>query len=82
MGKSKHKITNWSQYNKALTQRGCVTFWIDDSVSDAWLCHEHHGKRGRGFLFSDVAIETALMIKGVFSLPLRSLQGFMTLYFL
>lgn len=76
MGKSKNKITNWSQYNRALTQRGAITFWIDDSAIDAWHCSKHHGRRGRGFEFSDIAIETALVVKGVFSLPLRALQGF------
>ncbi|MEZ9358092.1 IS5 family transposase, partial [Vibrio breoganii] len=51
-------------------------FWIDDSAVEAWQCKRHHGKRGRGFQFSDTAIETALMVKGIFSLPLRALQGF------
>ncbi|MEZ8654934.1 IS5 family transposase, partial [Vibrio splendidus] len=76
MGKAKKKITNWAEYNKALCKRGSVTFWIDDSAVDAWRCKAHHGKRGRGFQYSDTAIETALMIKGIFSLPLRALQGF------
>lgn len=76
MGKSKAKITNWSEYNRALCQRGSVTFWIDDSVVKAWKCTKHYGQRGRGFQYSDTAIETALMIKGIFSLPLRALQGF------
>lgn len=76
MGKSKSKITNWSEYNRALCQRGSVTFWIDDSAVKAWKCTKHHGKRGRSFQYSDAAIETALMIKGIFSLPLRALQGF------
>ena len=76
MGKSKKKIANWSEYNEALCKRGSVTFWIDDSAVEAWQCKTHHGKRGRGFQFSDTAIETALMIKGIFSLPLRALQGF------
>ena len=76
MGKSKAKITNWRQYNRALCKRGDVTFWIDDSAIEAWKCTTHHGKRGRGFQYSDTAIETALMIKGIFSLPLRALQGF------
>lgn len=47
------------------------SFWIDDSAVDAWQCKIHHGKRGRGFQYSDTAIETALMI-----IPLRALQGF------
>ncbi|MCY9879385.1 IS5 family transposase [Vibrio natriegens] len=76
MGKSKKKIANWSEYNEALCKRGSVTFWIDDSAVEAWQCKSHHGKRGRGFQFADTAIETALMIKGIFSLPLRALQGF------
>ncbi|HFQ4941535.1 TPA: IS5 family transposase [Vibrio vulnificus] len=76
MGKAKKKITNWAEYNKALCKRGSVTFWIDDSAINAWQCKTHHGKRGRGFQYSDTAIETALMIKGIFSLPLRALQGF------
>ena len=76
MGKAKKKITNWAEYNTALCKRGSVTFWIDDSAIDAWQCKTHHGKRGRGFQYSDTAIETALMIKGIFSLPLRALKGF------
>ncbi|MEZ9528835.1 IS5/IS1182 family transposase, partial [Vibrio sp. 10N.286.51.F4] len=31
MGKANKKITNWTEYNKALCKRGSVTFWIDDS---------------------------------------------------
>lgn len=62
--------------NKALCKRGSVTFRIDDSAVEVWQCKSHHGKRGRGFQFSDTAIETALMTKGIISLPLRALQGF------
>lgn len=71
MGKSKNKITNWKQYNKALEQRGSITFWADDSAIDYWRCTEHHGKRGRGFQYTDTAIETALMIKVFFSSTAR-----------
>ncbi|MEZ9330975.1 IS5/IS1182 family transposase [Vibrio breoganii] len=76
MGKSKKKITNWVEYNNALCKRGSITFWIDDTAIDAWGCKTHHGKRGRGFQYSDTVIETALMLKDIFSLPLRALQGF------
>jgi hypothetical protein len=71
MGKAKYKITNWSQYNKALVNRGSLTFWIDEKAIQSWRCTEHHG-----YIYSDVAIETALVIKGVFSLSLWSLEGF------
>ncbi|SUI61896.1 Uncharacterised protein [Shewanella baltica] len=63
MGKSMRKIVNWKQYNQALVSRGSLTFWVDEAAVKVWYCHEHHGGRGRGFRYSDVAIETALMVK-------------------
>ncbi|MPS31892.1 MULTISPECIES: IS5 family transposase [unclassified Salinivibrio] len=77
MSKAKYKISNWKQYNQALINRGSITFWVDDAAIQTWHCKEHHGKRGRGFTFTDGAIETALMVKGIFKLPLRALQGFL-----
>lgn len=81
MSKAKYKIRNWKQYNQALINRGSITFWIDDTAVKSWHCNEHHGKRGRGFTFTNGAIETALMIKGIFKLPLRALQGFLNSVF-
>jgi len=81
MGKSKHRITNWPEYNKALTNRGSLTFWIDERAINRWSSTEHHGGRGRGFQYSDTAIETALMLKGLFNLPLRALEGFLNSVF-
>ncbi len=72
MGKSKHKISNWKQYNHALVQRGSLTVWMDKQAIMQWHCQTHHGRRGRGFHYSDSAIETELMLKGLFSLPLRA----------
>lgn len=81
MGKARNKISNWSSYNRALVNRGSLTFWIDDKAVSQWHCDIHHGGRGRGFHFSDTAIETALMIKAVFSLPLRATEGFLNSVF-
>ena len=81
MGKPKHKISNWKQYNQALVQRGSLTIWMDASAIRRWHCHIHHGRRGRGFHYSDTAIETALMLKGLFNLPLRALEGFINSLF-
>lgn len=81
MGKSKHKISNWKQYNQALVQRGSLTVWMDEQAIQQWHCQTHHGRRGRGFHYSDSAIETALMLKAVFKLPLRALEGFINSLF-
>lgn len=76
MGKSKGKITNWKSYNQALVNRGSLTFWMDDDAINHWYCDAPSGRRGRSNEFSDAAIETALMLKGIFNLPFRAPQGF------
>ncbi|WP_034283815.1 IS5 family transposase [Aeromonas salmonicida] len=81
MGKSKQKISNWKLYNLALVKRGSLTLWMDEQAIKHWHCQTHHGRRGRGFHYSDRAIETALMLKSVFKLPLRALDGFINSLF-
>ncbi|EJG1656633.1 IS5 family transposase [Vibrio parahaemolyticus] len=75
MPKPRYKTTNWKQYNKALINRGSLTFWIDEEAIRQWK-QSKQDKRGRPSQFSDLAITTALMVKRVFSMPLRALQGF------
>lgn len=75
MSKLLYKTTNWKQYNKALINRGSLTFWIDEGRETK------QGKCGRPRRFSDFAITTALMLKRVFSMPLRALQGFLNSVF-
>ncbi|OQK20868.1 IS5 family transposase, partial [Vibrio parahaemolyticus] len=75
MPKPRYKTTNWKQYNKALINRGSLTFWIDEEAIRQWK-QSKQDKRGRPLQFSDLAITTALMVKRVFSMPLRALQGF------
>ncbi|HBR1558418.1 TPA: IS5/IS1182 family transposase, partial [Klebsiella quasipneumoniae subsp. quasipneumoniae] len=36
VAKQKFKITNWHTYNKALINRGSITFWLDDEAIQAW----------------------------------------------
>ena len=80
MGKSKHKISNWQQYNQALVQRGSLTIWMDEQAIKQWHCRSTMAAEG-GFPLRDTAIETALMLKGLFKLPLRALEGFINSLF-
>ncbi|EJL6271240.1 IS5 family transposase [Vibrio cholerae] len=80
MPKSRYKPTNWKQYNKALINRGSLTFWIDEEAIRQWK-QSKQDKRGRPRQFSDLAITTALMVKRVFSMQLRALQGFINSVF-
>jgi hypothetical protein len=69
-------ITNWSQYNTALIERGNINIWFSQDAIGKWL---HKGKRTNGHprLYSDDAILMALVVREVFRLPLRTLQGFL-----
>ena len=76
MAKQKFKITNWPTYNKALINRGSITFWLDDEAIQAWYETATPSSRGRPQRYSDLAITTVLVIKRVFRLTLRAAQGF------
>lgn len=76
MAKQKVKITHWSAYNNALRQRGSLTVWLDESAIAAWTDSAQPEGRGRPLHYTDMAICTVLMMKRVFNLSLRALQGF------
>ena len=76
MAKQKFKITNWPAYNNALRQRGSLTVWLDEAAIAAWTETTPPERRGRPLHYTDMAIITVLMMKRVFSLSLRALQGF------
>ncbi len=75
MAKQKFKITNWKTYNDALRQRDSLTVWLSDDAA-AWYDAAEPERRGRPRRYTDTAITTALMLKSVFGLTLRALQGF------
>jgi len=74
--KSKYRIRNWRQYNASLIQRGNITVWFSDNAMKNWKASILQ-KRGRPFVYSDQAIMTALIIRSVFHLSLRSVEGFL-----
>lgn len=76
--KAKYKVTNWKEYNAGLVNRGNVTIWFTDDAIAAWEeSLDNYGGKGRPRVYSEVAIRTALMLRQVFSLPLRQTEGFM-----
>jgi len=76
--KKAYRIHNWSDYNKALVNRGSLTVWFDQESIDAWHNTVLSSKRGRPQLYSDLAIQCCLTLKMVFKLPLRATQGFVS----
>ena len=73
----KYRIRNWKEYNKSLIQRGSITVWLSEDAVEKWFAHRAEGKKGHPCVYSDDAILTSLLIRAVFHLPLRALQGFL-----
>ena len=69
---STYRTTNWPTYNAALKQRGSLLIWFDSGME--WQAAPS-GRRGRPATFSDAAIQTCLMLKALFGLPLRQTTG-------
>ena len=73
--KTLYRVKNWSEYEKALVQRGSITFWMSDDFEKTWM---YFGKKQRGsqFDYSDQAILVRLTVKEVFHLTNRGVEGF------
>jgi len=74
--KARYKVTNWAEYNNGLRRRGDITIWFTEAAITEWHPIKT-GARGRPQKYSNLAIETALLVRQVFHLPLRQTEGFM-----
>ena len=74
--KTKYRVGNWPEYERALVHRGDLTLWLSADAMDAWR-PAPTGRPGGPKKFSDHAIETALTLRLVFQLPLRQTEGFL-----
>lgn len=72
----RYHVKNWSKYNDALVQRGSLTLYFSEAIIKAWEHHNASVKVGRPFVYSDLAIESLLMIREAFQLPYRQTEGF------
>ena len=73
--KQQYRIRNWTQYNKALANRGSITFWFDEEVILSWLNTEKSGKRGKPRTYGSACIQSMLLLKAVYHLPQRATYG-------
>ena len=73
--KTLYRVKNWSEYDKALVQRGSITIWLSDDFEASWR-YAGEKQRGSQFEYSAQAIIIMLMMKNVFHLPNRATEGF------
>jgi hypothetical protein len=71
--KMSFKVQNWSEYEAGLRRRGSLTLWIEDDAPDQW---QTCGPGGQA-RYTDAAIQTSLMVRMAFKLPLRQTEGLM-----
>ena len=62
--KTLYRVKNWSEYDKALVQRGSLTFWLSDDFQKTWL-YVGEKQRGSQFDYSDQAILLMLTVKEI-----------------
>ena len=74
--KDTYRTRNWKDYSRSLVNRGSITFWFSEDAIVKWHSVERTGKPGRPETYSDDAMRCGLMIKAVFRIALRALQGF------
>lgn len=75
--KDKYRVTNWSDYNKSLVNRGNISIWIEEEALSNWY-YEGSSQQGSQYVYSDQCIECLLGLKAVFHLKYRQLEGFAT----
>jgi DDE family transposase len=77
LSKDKYKVKNWASYNEGLKRRGSITIWLNTEVTGQWKeMREGKLKRGGQRRYSNLAIETCLVVRKVYRLALRQAEGF------
>lgn len=73
--KAVYHVRNWSEYDKALVNRYSLTMWISEDVQKNW---KYCGPKQRGaqYEYTDQAIESMLILKELFHLTNRGVEGF------
>ena len=74
--KTQYRIGNWPEYDRSLVQRGNLTLWLSQDAIARWNAKPSR-RRGGQRKYSDLAIETALIVRLLLHLPLRQTEGFL-----
>ena len=69
--KMSFKVQNWPAYEAGLRRRGSLTLWIEDTALECWQTCGPGGQPR----YSDAAVQTSLMLRMAFKMPLRQTEG-------
>jgi Transposase DDE domain len=69
-------ITNWTEYEAGLKQRGSLTLWITVEAIQQWKALRRTTPGGQAH-YSELTIGAFLMLRTAFRMPLRQTEGLM-----
>ena len=72
--KMKYRVKNWAEYDAGLRRRGSLTLWVTAEVLDGWNAARRTTPGGQS-VYSDLAIETGMILRLAFHLALRQTEG-------
>jgi Transposase DDE domain len=76
MPKARYRFRNWADYDRGLVRRGDIRVWLSQDAISGWraACLTRPGGQRR---FSNLSIETTLVLGAVMHLPLRRTECFL-----
>ena len=75
--RARYRVENWAAYDAALRRRGDLTIWVTPEAIAAWT-PPATGRGGRPARYSDIAIETGLMLRLAFGRLWRQTEGLLS----
>ena len=80
ISKAQFTVTNWPEYEAGLKRRGSLTLWLTPEAIALWKAAARTTPGGQA-RYSDLAIQTCLMLRTAFRIPLRQAEGLMASVF-
>src|SRR4051794_16052925 len=77
--RQRHKVTNWTDYEASLRQRGSLTVWFTEEAIAAWAAAPRTARGGQVW-YLPLAILTTLTLRAVFRLVFRQTEGLTRLH--
>ena len=78
--KMKFRVKNRAEYDAGLRRRGSLTLWVSPEVLDGWRAARRTTPGGQA-VYSELAIETGMMLRLAFHLALRQTERLMASIF-